>query len=71
MVSDFIDEHAGYSRLSSEEHQIAKLSMLDIPDKTRIAIQRVWCHAKHYTCSYCDCVSLDLCPLDLRRNLAV
>ena len=39
MVSDFIDEHAGYLHLSPEEHEIAKLSMPDIPDKARIVFK--------------------------------
>lgn len=31
MASDFIDEHCGFLRLSSEEHELARLCDPDIP----------------------------------------
>jgi len=36
MVSDFIDEHSGFLRLSSEEQQLARLSQPNLPDTARV-----------------------------------
>lgn len=36
MVSDFIDEHSGFLCLSSEEHELAKLSQPNLPQTARI-----------------------------------
>ena len=35
MISDFIEEHGGYLQLAEEEHEIAKISMPNIPKKAR------------------------------------
>ena len=36
MVSDFIDEHCGYLRLTPEEEEVAKLSQPDLPVSARV-----------------------------------
>ena len=36
MVSDFIDEHSGFLRLSSEEQQLARLSQPNLSDTARV-----------------------------------
>jgi len=39
MISDSIEEHGGYLQLSPEEHELAKLSVPDLPSKARIAFK--------------------------------
>ena len=39
MISDFIDEHGGYLHLSPEEHEIAKFTKPDLPNKARVAFK--------------------------------
>ena len=36
MISDFIEEHGGYLQLAPDEHEIAKVSMPDLPQKARV-----------------------------------
>ena len=33
MISNFIEEHGGYLQLAPGEHEIAKVSMPDLPQK--------------------------------------
>ena len=39
MVSDFIDEHCGYLRLSDEEHSLAKASDPEFPKEARVRLE--------------------------------
>ena len=39
MVSDFIDEHSGYLRLSDEEHSLAKAGNPDFPKEARVLLE--------------------------------
>ena len=39
MVSDFIDEHSGYLRLSDEEHSLAKASGPKFPKEARVPLE--------------------------------
>ena len=36
MISDFIEEHGGYMQLAPDEHEIAKVSMPDLPQKAHV-----------------------------------
>ena len=39
MISDFIEEHGGYLQLTTEEHEVAKLSEPNLPLKARVVFK--------------------------------
>ena len=39
MISDFIEEHGGYLQLAPAEHELAKLSMPDLPAKAHVILK--------------------------------
>jgi len=39
MVSDFIDEHYGFLRLTTEEHELAKMLLPGLPKAARIILK--------------------------------